>query len=61
MWYSSAMTIGERLLNLVSEYQESMTDRFEGGDSEGAYSSREPEVIAADYEVAVLELLRQDS
>lgn len=53
------MTLGEQLLNLTVEYRASVTardgwgDQFVGGNPHG----REPVEIAADYELALLELV----
>lgn len=49
------MTIGEKLLDLTHEYQvaqQSMGDEY-------APTTRAPEVIAAEYEDAMRELMRQ--
>lgn len=52
------MTLGEKLLSLTVEYQQSMVARSGWGDVfDGEASGREPAVIAAEYEEALLELL----
>lgn len=50
------MTIGERLLNLTAEYNNSVESR-EHSHLGGNPIGREPKVIAADYETVLRELL----
>lgn len=51
------MTIGERLLNLTFEYKASTEARSpEFATVPGDAVGREPSVIAADYEAALLEV-----
>jgi hypothetical protein len=53
-----AMTIGERLLNLSAEYQEALARQGYNGAYGIEPSERTPAEIAADYEAAMLELIR---
>lgn len=54
--YTRGMTIGERLLNLSAEYQQAK-GAAEWPQLAGQEPARAPEVIAADYESALRELL----
>ena len=49
------MTLGEKLLNLTVEYQESQTSR--GGEDGAPCGARSAGDIAAEYESVVLELV----
>lgn len=51
------MNLGEKLLNLSLEYQQSKANRSADWDVLGSPSGREPSEIAADYEAALRELL----
>lgn len=50
------MTLGEQLLNLTVEYQQSVDVRDSKWGTEGAPAGREPSAIAADYEQIIRSL-----
>lgn len=50
------MSLGEKLLNLTVEYQQSVANREDGWPL-GTPVGREPSEIAADYEIVLKELL----
>lgn len=52
------MTIGEKLLELSAEYNRSKEVREDWG-TNSTPAGRDPKVIAADYELALKELLSQ--
>lgn len=54
--YAGRMILGEQMLELIGEYQQAVRDRFVGDESGDELFSREPSVIAADFERAILEL-----
>ena len=53
------MGVGVRLLELAEEYRVAKANRDEDWGVPGTPLGRDPEVIAADYEAAVLELVTQ--
>ena len=51
------MTLGEKLLELTTEYQQAKEARDSYGDLGGVHTTREPAAIAADYEAVIKDLL----